>query len=231
MAQSTPCGRQGSTRRVIGRSRGDGGRARTSRRAPRLVLASSGTGFWEWDVRTGELIWSETIFLQHGLDPDGESPSFDDYIETIHPDDRERFRAHDRRDARFARHVQPRVPAPLAGRFRPLDPRRRPHLPRSPTARPTRMIGHRHRHHRGAPARGRPRSAPCRRAPRRRLPRGFIDVISHELRTPDHHDLRADPDPRPTRAASTTRPSAPDSSTTSRWNPSVCSGWSRTSWS
>jgi PAS domain S-box-containing protein len=57
-----------------------------------LVLATSGTGFWEWDVRSGQLTWSDTIFRQHGLDSAGEAPSFERYIETIHPDDRERFR-------------------------------------------------------------------------------------------------------------------------------------------
>jgi len=57
-----------------------------------LVLASSGTGFWEWDVRSGALTWSEAIFEQHGLDlaVDG-PPSYERYVETIHPDDRARF--------------------------------------------------------------------------------------------------------------------------------------------
>jgi hypothetical protein len=35
-----------------------------------IVLAASGTGFWEWDIRTGELVWSEAIFSQHGLVPE-----------------------------------------------------------------------------------------------------------------------------------------------------------------
>ena len=53
-----------------------------------LVLAASGTGFWEWDVRTGELIWSEAIFKQHGLDPEDGAPTFERYLQTVHPDDR-----------------------------------------------------------------------------------------------------------------------------------------------
>ena len=57
-----------------------------------LVLASSGTGFWEWDIRTGALTWSEAIFSQHGLDPMAGPPSYERYVDTIHPDDRAAFR-------------------------------------------------------------------------------------------------------------------------------------------
>ncbi len=57
-----------------------------------VMLAASGIGFWDWDIETGALSWSDAIFEQHGLAPGGAAPSFDDYIETIHPDDREAFR-------------------------------------------------------------------------------------------------------------------------------------------
>lgn len=57
-----------------------------------LVLAASGTGIWEWDVTSGELEWSEAIFRQHGLDPAGTPPDFETYLQTIHPDDRAAFR-------------------------------------------------------------------------------------------------------------------------------------------
>ena len=57
-----------------------------------LVLAASGTGFWEWDITTGRLVWSEAIFRQHGLDPADGAPTFEAYLATIHPDDRDRFR-------------------------------------------------------------------------------------------------------------------------------------------
>jgi signal transduction histidine kinase len=56
-----------------------------------MVLAASGTGFWEWDVATGALTWSATIFEQVGLDPGLAPPTFDDYVQTIHPDDRQVF--------------------------------------------------------------------------------------------------------------------------------------------
>ncbi len=56
-----------------------------------LILKASGTGFWEWDVASGKLVWSEAIFRQHGLDPAGAAPDFEAYLEIVHPDDRERF--------------------------------------------------------------------------------------------------------------------------------------------
>ncbi len=56
-----------------------------------LMLAASGTGFWEWDVETGELTWSEAIFRQHGLEPADHAPEYGVYLETIHPDDRAAF--------------------------------------------------------------------------------------------------------------------------------------------
>ena len=58
-----------------------------------LMLSASGTGFWEWDVATGELTWSEAIFRQHGLAPTDRAPDFPTYLTMIHPDDRERFEA------------------------------------------------------------------------------------------------------------------------------------------
>lgn len=58
-----------------------------------LVLAASGTGFWEWDIRTGELVWSEAIFRQQGRDVRDEALTFDEYVQTIHPDDQVMFRA------------------------------------------------------------------------------------------------------------------------------------------
>jgi signal transduction histidine kinase len=56
-----------------------------------IMLAASGTGFWEWDVQTGELTWSEAIFRQHGLEPAAKAPDFPAYLQMIHPDDRASF--------------------------------------------------------------------------------------------------------------------------------------------
>jgi len=58
-----------------------------------IMLAASGTGFWEWDLPTNRLSWSEAIYRQHGLDPTTPPPDFVSYLEIIHPDDREAFQA------------------------------------------------------------------------------------------------------------------------------------------
>jgi PAS domain S-box-containing protein len=58
-----------------------------------IMLAASGTGFWEWDIEDGSLTWSEAIFRQHGLEPATEAPAFEAYLDMIHPDDRELFRS------------------------------------------------------------------------------------------------------------------------------------------
>ena len=56
-----------------------------------LMLSASGTGFWEWDIVRGDLVWSDAIFRQHGLEPGGDAPDFATYLERIHPDDRASF--------------------------------------------------------------------------------------------------------------------------------------------
>lgn len=58
-----------------------------------VMLAASGTGFWEWDIVTGKLTWSEAIFKQHGLPPGPKAPDYATYIDTIHPDDRDMFQS------------------------------------------------------------------------------------------------------------------------------------------
>ncbi len=57
-----------------------------------IMLAASGTGFWEWNVTTGTLAWSDAIFRQHGMKAAAEAPQFEAYLETIHPEDRDAFR-------------------------------------------------------------------------------------------------------------------------------------------
>ncbi|MCX7667045.1 MAG: PAS domain S-box protein [Gemmataceae bacterium] len=49
-------------------------------------------GSWEMNFQTGELYWSEQQFRQCGLEPNGRVPTLDEFIEMIHPEDRERIR-------------------------------------------------------------------------------------------------------------------------------------------
>ncbi|UTP38316.1 PAS domain S-box protein [Phenylobacterium sp. LH3H17] len=54
-------------------------------RAQRL----SDTGSWEWDIATGNIVWSRQIFRIFGLKPNAFIPSYPAFLERIHPDDRE----------------------------------------------------------------------------------------------------------------------------------------------
>ena len=148
-----------------------------------MMLSASGTGFWEWEVETGELTWSEAIYRQHGLEPGAPAPSFDTYIETIHPEDRESFQA--------------AIATALDGAgvfeldYRVVWPDRSIHwthgagrLFRDDAGRPLRMIGT------GQDITERRRILEDRDrllADERRagaFREAFVDVISHELRTP-----------------------------------------------
>src|SRR5439155_22085704 len=48
----------------------------------------SHTGTWSWNVSSGELSWSEEHFRIFGFDPEKTEPSFQLFMETVHPGDR-----------------------------------------------------------------------------------------------------------------------------------------------
>ena len=148
-----------------------------------LVLEASGTGFWEWDMVTGRLDWSEAIYRQHGLDMASPAPDFDDYLETIHPDDVERFREAVATAIADGSH--------LDIEFRLCWPDGTVHWTRGAgrvfrdgAGRPVRMLGTGQdiTERRLLEAERDRLFAEERRASRFR--EAFVDVISHELRTP-----------------------------------------------
>ena len=47
-------------------------------------------GYWEHDHRTGRILWSEETFRIFGLQPGSLPPSFDAFMERVHPEDRVR---------------------------------------------------------------------------------------------------------------------------------------------
>ena len=47
-------------------------------------------GSFEWDLASGVVEWSQGLFHVFGLDPERFRPSYEGYVERIHPDDRER---------------------------------------------------------------------------------------------------------------------------------------------
>lgn len=64
---------------------------KTHRLAQRLEIAtySSGVGIWEYDTRTGRLIWDETMCDLYGVPPESDLV-FESWVNRLHPDDRER---------------------------------------------------------------------------------------------------------------------------------------------
>ena len=148
-----------------------------------VMLAASGTGFWEWDIADDSLTWSDEIFRQHGLEPTARGPSFDAYLDMIHSDDREPFRTGIRAALDGA--------APFALEFRVVWPDGSIHwtqgagrVLRDGTGRATSMIGTGQditerrlvEEHRDQLLVDERQAGEFREA--------FIDVISHELRTP-----------------------------------------------
>lgn len=63
---------------------------RIEQHAERLELAldASKMGTWEWNVETGELIWSPEMMRLYGLDPDKDTISYEKFFGALHPDHR-----------------------------------------------------------------------------------------------------------------------------------------------
>jgi two-component system cell cycle sensor histidine kinase/response regulator CckA len=55
----------------------------------RLALAAGGMGSWEWDLVSGRLYWSDKLEAMFGLEPGAFGGSYADFIELVHPEDRE----------------------------------------------------------------------------------------------------------------------------------------------
>ncbi|NTW69083.1 MAG: PAS domain-containing protein [Chlorobiaceae bacterium] len=54
-----------------------------------LALKAASAGVWEWDLNTGENIWSDEIWPLYGLEHADNTPSFELWAKSIHNDDRE----------------------------------------------------------------------------------------------------------------------------------------------
>ena len=48
-------------------------------------------GNWEWDIAADEAYWSEEMYRIFGRDPQGSAPPFNEYLNYIHPDDRDYY--------------------------------------------------------------------------------------------------------------------------------------------
>jgi PAS domain S-box-containing protein len=57
----------------------------------RLAAAEgvAGIGSWEWDLATDKVMWSLGMYRLHGMEPGDGNESFDAWLATLHPDDRD----------------------------------------------------------------------------------------------------------------------------------------------
>jgi len=53
------------------------------------VEALSGIGSWEWDIESNRLHWSDQLCRVYGIDPDPSPITFEDFLQRVHPDDRD----------------------------------------------------------------------------------------------------------------------------------------------
>jgi two-component system sensor histidine kinase UhpB len=69
-------------------------RAEQALREQRTLLEEAqkvaGLGCWDWDPGSGRLLWSDELYRIYGVDPAGFQPSFEAYLERVHPEDRGR---------------------------------------------------------------------------------------------------------------------------------------------
>ncbi|CAN5684466.1 hypothetical protein BH23GEM5_BH23GEM5_03390 [soil metagenome] len=50
-------------------------------------------GSWDWDIPGNSITWSEELYRIYGLEPEEFVPTYDGYLQRVHPNDRERVRA------------------------------------------------------------------------------------------------------------------------------------------
>ena len=56
----------------------------------KLSQEAARIGTWDWEIKTGKLIWSDEIESLFGLQKGSFKSSYDEFLNTIHPDDREK---------------------------------------------------------------------------------------------------------------------------------------------
>lgn len=59
-----------------------------------LALKAAKAGIWQWDQATNQAIWSEENFRLLGYDPQTDEAKYDNWLQAVHPDDREAANHH-----------------------------------------------------------------------------------------------------------------------------------------
>src|SRR6185436_12987549 len=79
-------------------------RADMSEQRLRMAMAGARVGVCDWNIATGEIVWSEGLEPLHGLPQGGFAGTYEAYRRTIHPDDVERV------EELIAKSVETRAP-------------------------------------------------------------------------------------------------------------------------
>ncbi len=61
---------------------------RTTEQRMQFAQLAAGLGSWEWNVNTGELWWSDGIWVLHGREIGALPPTFENWMSFVHPEDR-----------------------------------------------------------------------------------------------------------------------------------------------
>ena len=90
MQSDAPPERQGGLRDPkAGAGLASGGREVGADARSRLAMEASGLGTWSWDADTGEVMWDAALERIYGLPEGGYPRNYDDYLELLHPADRD----------------------------------------------------------------------------------------------------------------------------------------------
>ena len=60
----------------------------------REIQDFAGVGWWSYDLKTREISWSEEIFRQYGWKDRQKMPSLNEFISTVHPEDKAKIQQH-----------------------------------------------------------------------------------------------------------------------------------------
>jgi|GEM_PF-1146851 len=55
-----------------------------------LACRAAHAGAWEWDLRSNKVIWSDDMWKVYGVPPGSLEPSYQVWLDTVHPEDRDR---------------------------------------------------------------------------------------------------------------------------------------------
>lgn len=67
---------------------------RMSEESLKMAQTLAHLGHWEWDIKSGRFICSEEMRRILGIEPQGSIANYDAFLQTVHPDDRERVANH-----------------------------------------------------------------------------------------------------------------------------------------